>query len=61
VEYFAFTYTRDWARWPLPEWMEWVYRLGGQACLVAVGKEDAELTRQLRTSTLTLPTSGRGT
>jgi len=45
VEYFAFTYTRDWARWPLPEWMEWVYRLGGQACLVAVGKEDVELTR----------------
>jgi len=45
VEYFAFTYTRDWRRWPLPEWMEWVYRLGGQACLVAVGQEDAGLTK----------------
>jgi hypothetical protein len=45
VEYFAFTYTRDWREWPLPEWMEWVYRLGGQACIVAVGKDDVELTR----------------
>jgi len=45
MEYFGFTYVKDWKIWPVPEWMEWIYYLGGKSCLVAVGNEDQELSK----------------